>query len=334
MADLRSSVIELCAEIGRDPLLVQGAGGNCSWKDDATLWVKASGTWLADAATRDIFVPVDLHALQCAIDAENFSVKPEPTIDSALKPSIETLLHALMPQTVVVHLHAIDILAHLVRSDGETILRAQLGNCLRWGIVDYHKPGAELAAAIKRVLDREPAARVVFMKNHGVVMGGADIGEIRHLLATLIERLAPASHSLAAAPFASAAPVPGYAAIADESLHQLATDAQLFARLATAWALYPDHVVFLGPRAHRYDSFAELARSAAAGDRPDLAFVRNEGVFVSSTFSSSQIAQLRCYYDLLIRQPHDAPLCPLTAADVADLLSRDDEQHRLLLAKK
>ena len=42
-------VREYCARIGANPLLVQGAGGNISWKEDHTLWIKASGTRLSNA---------------------------------------------------------------------------------------------------------------------------------------------------------------------------------------------------------------------------------------------------------------------------------------------
>ena len=48
------------AELGSDPEQVQAAGGNTSLKEGGRLWVKASGLWLADALTRDIFVPVAL----------------------------------------------------------------------------------------------------------------------------------------------------------------------------------------------------------------------------------------------------------------------------------
>ena len=49
----------LSARVGADPLLVQAAGGNTSLKHDGVMWIKASGTWLKDAAARDIFVPLD-----------------------------------------------------------------------------------------------------------------------------------------------------------------------------------------------------------------------------------------------------------------------------------
>ena len=47
----------MCTMFGANPLLVQGAGGNVSWKEEDTLWVKASGTWLSDASAEDIFLP-------------------------------------------------------------------------------------------------------------------------------------------------------------------------------------------------------------------------------------------------------------------------------------
>ena len=64
---MRHDVRNYCARIGQEPLLVQGAGGNVSWKDGGTLWIKASGAWLADAEKDDIFVPADLDTLRVAL---------------------------------------------------------------------------------------------------------------------------------------------------------------------------------------------------------------------------------------------------------------------------
>ena len=57
------------ARIGADPLLIQGPGGNTSIKDGGVMWIKASGTNLADALTRDVFVPCDLAAMRAAMTA-------------------------------------------------------------------------------------------------------------------------------------------------------------------------------------------------------------------------------------------------------------------------
>src|SRR3546814_11414206 len=64
--DLRS-LARVSRAVGRDVTLVQGAGGNSSVKLGDVLWVKASGTWLADAATKPLFVPVDLAVARRAI---------------------------------------------------------------------------------------------------------------------------------------------------------------------------------------------------------------------------------------------------------------------------
>lgn len=63
-SDLRRSplyqrLLVVSERLGRDPLQVQAAGGNTSVKRDGAMWVKASGTWLADARERDIMVAVD-----------------------------------------------------------------------------------------------------------------------------------------------------------------------------------------------------------------------------------------------------------------------------------
>jgi len=39
----------LSARLGQDPLQVQGPGGNTSVKSGDVMWIKASGTELADA---------------------------------------------------------------------------------------------------------------------------------------------------------------------------------------------------------------------------------------------------------------------------------------------
>ena len=46
---LTQSFNALSARLGQDRLQVQGPGGNTSVKQDDVMWVKASGTELADA---------------------------------------------------------------------------------------------------------------------------------------------------------------------------------------------------------------------------------------------------------------------------------------------
>ena len=336
---LNASVRNYCAQIGSDPLLVQGAGGNVSWKEQETLWVKASGTWLADATTSDIFVPVDLPHLEIAFGNSNFSVIPIiKKSPSSLKPSIETMLHALMPQRVVVHVHAIEILAHLVRTNCRAIFSQMLDHNTRWAMVPYLKPGPNLAQAVHAELQRNQNLNVILLQCHGVVIGGDTVAEVDQVLKTLCAalRTKPADLVVPKTKIEMAAfcHTLGYQPIADKMVHQLALNPEMFRQLSRAWALYPDHVVFLGSKAHTYYSwhdFNDYQRSST--ETPELIFVKDEGVFAKETFTNAKAAQLRCYYDVLARQEASSEMHQLTAAEVAELLNWDAEQYRQSLAK-
>ena len=145
----RKLVSDFCQLIGNDELLVQGAGGNVSWKEDNTLWVKASGTWLENVNTEDIFVPVCLNTINSEIKKNNYDFKPEPINKSSLKPSIETILHALMKEKYVVHLHAVDIISDLIKDNCFDILNKKMPKSLPWKLIDYYTPGPDLARSKK-----------------------------------------------------------------------------------------------------------------------------------------------------------------------------------------
>ncbi|PHV07115.1 aldolase [Janthinobacterium sp. BJB412] len=355
----RAALADYCARIGADPLLVQGAGGNASWKDGATLWVKASGTWLAEARRRDIFVPVDLEHLRAAAAAGQLGVAPRPLGDSGLRPSIETLLHALMPQPVVLHLHAVELLAQLVRPGFAERLRAledagqgAAGPLPPWLALAYHMPGLPLARAVAEGLRRQPDTQIVFLQNHGVVIGAAGAGAVDAILRRLLRLCATPPRPPVPVPVPAPvavdmdAPAPALAPprasdgrpmapVPDDCVQQLALDPQLFERLARDWAICPDHVVFLGAAPRRHDSSADFHAAQAAcrhAPWPELLFIRAAGVFMADGFSAAKLAQLRCYYDVLARQDEHRPLTVLDQAQLAELLDWDAEKYRLALS--
>ncbi len=146
----------LSAHIGRDPLVTQAAGGNTSVKEGGRLWIKASGTWLAEADQRDIFLPVALDPLRAAIEAgdERAAKATDFVIAEAnplgLRPSVETSVHAVFPQAVVLHVHCIETVALAARADAAAAIEARLAGL--GGVVSCHipylKPGLPLARAI------------------------------------------------------------------------------------------------------------------------------------------------------------------------------------------
>ncbi|HEN3625996.1 TPA: class II aldolase, partial [Yersinia enterocolitica] len=250
--DLRNSVITYCAKLGEDPLLIQGAGGNVSWKEDGILWVKASGTWLAEALEKDIFVPVDLAHMQEVLNEGDFTSPPVVCGNSQLRPSIETQLHALMSHRVVVHVHSVVALVHLVCDGWFEYFQSSLGDTIPWTAVSYKKPGAELAEAVFSALHKTKDAKVIFLQNHGVVIGGNDVADIEQTLDIIINSLSPALKS-PPADFHEVKSIQNdisslYSPISDSNIHELAINPEFFSRINTCWALYPDHVVFLGAR--------------------------------------------------------------------------------------
>ncbi len=331
---IAEQVKEYCARIGTDPLLVQGAGGNVSWKDGATLWIKASGTWLAESTKKEIFVPVDLTHLRHFIAKKDFSATPKVIGDVNLRPSIETFLHALMPQRVVLHLHAIEVLAHLVHDNFQAEFQSLLNESTPWALVEYYKPGAALSSEINNVLIQKPIVKVIFLKNHGVVIGGADVEEVNQIMTELTLALCtrpadicPPSHLSSVTPEKL---IDQYAPIADVDINQLALNPDLFKRLSSDWALYPDHVVFLGPRAYTYQTWEALNDAKKlAQNLPELVFIYGEGVFVTSSFNKAKQVQLRCYFDVIARQKPHSSLKVLTDFQIAELLNWDAEQYRM-----
>jgi rhamnose utilization protein RhaD (predicted bifunctional aldolase and dehydrogenase) len=335
---LKSSVIQYCSIIGKDALLVQGAGGNVSWKEGDTLWVKASGTWLAEAAEKDIFVPVDLLHLRAAIEIGDFSVIPKVMGESELRPSIETLLHALMPHRIVVHLHAIEILAHLVRNNCQSDFQSLLDAVVSWVLVAYKKPGAELAEAVNLALKTIKNANVVFLQNHGIVIGGDNIEGIDQLLKSMTEALCTSPRSFGESiPPSDPLSIDGkvlYYPVKDQAVHQLAMDVDLFSHLKSDWALYPDHVVFLGAQPYTYSDINTLMNALRDGKEiPELIFVQNLGVFTKMGFSIAKQVQLRCYYDVMVRQHKRNMTKCLTSLQIGELLNWDAEQYRMGVAK-
>ncbi|MCX7173847.1 MAG: class II aldolase/adducin family protein [Proteobacteria bacterium] len=333
---MRAGVVDFCVKLSGDPLLVQGAGGNVSWKDGDTLWIKASGTGLADAAAKPIFLPVDLRHLQEALAGGDYSAAPRVLGDTPLRPSIETLLHGFLPHRLVVHLHAVEILAHLVRRDGDDTLAARLPSSIRWASVPYAKPGAALARALVRVLAPKSGTDVVFLHNHGVVIGGASVGDVEEKLRLLVQVLAtpPRNPGPLPDPEPCARAAHGYQQVTDPGIDQLARDPWLFTCLSEAWALYPEQVVFLGAEpvtCARLEDLPALGLDHGIAGAPPV-FVRGTGVFIPPGFGAARLALLRCYYEVLARQNDIAAIRTLTTAEVAELLDWDAEKYRAKMA--
>lgn len=336
---MKESIEEFCHKIGQDQLLVQGAGGNISWKNGSELWVKASGKWIADAKREEIFVKVDLKDLREQIKNQNFDSSPKMLFESDLRPSIETIMHALMPQKVVVHLHAIEPLALLVRKNCEVELKERMTRYkFDWLLVDYVKPGKLLAAEIHSALLSKPKADIIFLKNHGIVLAANSVGDLENKLDEINQLFQSNNTWKSSDDFIqiknTSNSLKGYRLVEDESIQSMVWDEKLFSYLQNFWILYPDHVVFLGPKPFLYESLEEFKNFELNAEMPELIFIKNVGVYAKETFNDTKFIQLKCYYEILTRQKSRSEIRSLTHLEIQDLLGWDAEKYRIELAEK
>lgn len=340
-ASAPAALKELSARLGTDITRTQGAGGNTSCKVDGTMWVKASGTWLAQALDREIFVPVEVAALTAALAAG------DPRADKAtdfvvhemnphgLRPSIETSVHAVLPQPVVAHFHCVNTIAHAVRGDADREVARRMSGLprLKWEMIPYRRPGLPLALEIARVAPERPD--VLILRNHGIVISGDSVEEVD-------QRIEAVTAALAVEPRGTGEPdLEGLSTLArgsayrppnDPASHAVALD-EAALRIALAGPLYPDHVIFLGGRLGLLDEGADLdrsIRSAMEGGHPPpgMILVPGRGVLVSNTLTEGGLAMARCLAEVALRVDPTAPVDYLDAAQVYELTHWEAEQYR------
>jgi rhamnose utilization protein RhaD (predicted bifunctional aldolase and dehydrogenase) len=335
----------LSAALGRDPTRTQAAGGNTSLKRAGTLWIKASGAWLAHAEERDIMVPVALGDLLAALANNDpraetaLSFVEEARNPLKLRPSIETSVHAVLPDAVVAHIHCVETIALAVRADGEALVAERLRPLRDVAsiYVPYCRPGMTLSQAI--VAKLTPGVNVVALGNHGLVVSGATVDEV----ADRLDRVCKALASPARLPPPADLPrltqaIAGteYRLPADYAAHATALDASSLA-FAQGGSLYPDHVIFLGPGIVAAPDIAIGAALRPAGGRdgpPPMIVIPGLGVAMHRSATPAADALARCLVDVLSRIPAEAKIVRLTPAQEYELTHWEAEKYRQALDAK
>ena len=156
-------ICKLSRFYGSDPSIVLAGGGNTSCKVGNRLFVKASGTSLA-TMTPDGFVAMDRDRLEDARqrDARRRSRHARSPVqgpqsrrhgasrERGQRPSVEVLLHHLLPGTYVVHSHATIANTLTCHKNGRRLAEEIFGNSIIW--LPYVDPGFTLAQSLKQAL--------------------------------------------------------------------------------------------------------------------------------------------------------------------------------------
>ena len=120
-----------------------------------------------------------------------------------------------------------------------------------------------------------------------------------------------------------------YEPVSSKRLHALAIDTLLSDVIQNHWALYPDHVVFLGPEAAIFSSSRHSQSSVDERNLPPFIFLKGQGVFQSRKASKAQLAQLECYFDVVTRIDNWEFVRTLSMKDVEDLINWDAPQKNI-----
>lgn len=194
-------LIAISRKFGQDSRFVIAGGGNTSYKDENRLWVKASGHALA-TITEDGFAVLDrtlLNEMGEKAYNEDTAIREEQVkndlavacVTKDRRPSVETSLHNCMGFAFVVHLHPTLVNGLMCSANAEAVCGEIFPEAL---YIEYTDPGYTL---FKKVYDRINAYKaangkepqVIFLKNHGIFVGGDTTAEIEGIYSEILGKL-------------------------------------------------------------------------------------------------------------------------------------------------
>lgn len=268
-----SDLIAVSRRYGSDTRFVLLGGGNTSRKIDDVMYVKASGHALATIG-EDGFVAMSLPALNAIWDKsypKNSADREKVVLQDMMaarcegetaRPSVEALLHSLIPFTYVVHMHPAMVNGLTCGQSGKESMEKLFSDALWIPLVN---PGYILANVVrdaqegyKKQFGNPPS--MIFLQNHGVFVAADTIEEIDRIYAQIMEKL---NHSIIRKPNFTEVKVDNerleevqksmkifygekneYPLIANREISNRLVDQKSFSSIASAYT--PDHIVYSG----------------------------------------------------------------------------------------
>jgi NAD(P)-dependent dehydrogenase (short-subunit alcohol dehydrogenase family)/rhamnose utilization protein RhaD (predicted bifunctional aldolase and dehydrogenase) len=197
-------LIEISEYYGNNKDYVIAGGGNTSYKDDETIWIKASGQSLAEM-TEEGLVALNrekLHVISSNTYSDDPSAREEEVkADMFLsildpgknkRPSVETSLHEIIRYKFVVHLHPTQINGILCSRNSKSLTHKLFSDTVLF--VPYTDPGyilfKKLEAEIiiyRQKFFQDP--QIIFLENHGVFVGADSTEEIKKIYGEIIKKI-------------------------------------------------------------------------------------------------------------------------------------------------
>jgi NAD(P)-dependent dehydrogenase (short-subunit alcohol dehydrogenase family)/rhamnose utilization protein RhaD (predicted bifunctional aldolase and dehydrogenase) len=191
-----NQLIEISRFFGNNKEYVIAGGGNTSFKDDQTIWIKASGQALAELEEKGLvalsreklrFISVKMYSDDPVIREEQvkndlFNSIIDPGQNK--RPSVETSLHEIIRYKFVVHLHPTLINGILCSRNAKNLILKLFGEKVLF--VNYTDPGYTLFKKLESEIGnyREKYSsdpQIIFLENHGSFVSADSIEEIRNI---------------------------------------------------------------------------------------------------------------------------------------------------------
>lgn len=199
-----NKLIEISNYYGANKDYVIAGGGNASFKNEQTIWIKASGQALADVTEKGL-VALSREMLQ-KISLKKYSEDPvekeEQVKDDLyraildpgknMRPSVETSLHEIIRYKFVVHVHPTLINGILCTHNAKKLIQQLFGDKILF--VPYTNPGYTLykkleseISGYRQTYKNDP--KIIFLENHGVFVSAETTEEIRKIYDEIISKI-------------------------------------------------------------------------------------------------------------------------------------------------
>ena len=187
--------------LGQDSTLVLHGGGNTSVKitesnivgnQEEILYVKGSG-WDLEFIETAGFSPVRMNHMLSLAKLDSLSdpqmvneLKTQLTNAASPTPSVETILHAILPFKYVDHTHADAVVTITNTTAGEDRIREIYGD--RVVIIPYVMPGFDLAKDVARIFSEQSTDKTegMILMNHGIFSFGGNAKESYDRMISLV----------------------------------------------------------------------------------------------------------------------------------------------------
>ncbi|WP_430813824.1 class II aldolase/adducin family protein [Carboxylicivirga sp. RSCT41] len=195
MEDNLNELINLSQKFGKNPDYIIAGGGNSSYKNKNLMWVKASGTSMANIDEKG-FVCLDrkmmrvLSEKKYSEDAKLREEEVKQDLQKAIlspdgkRPSVEASMHEVIQYKYIMHTHPTLVNGVLCAKNSKEEIKEIWGDEVVY--VPYTDPGYILFKKVELALEdfrleKRKEAQIIFLENHGVFVGADTCKEIEEI---------------------------------------------------------------------------------------------------------------------------------------------------------